>query len=122
MVTLFDLLRKRRLYDDRHVGLSMPQQIDRDHHAFGPRALNCLVLAFDRAWSQLRSEGIDTDTPAEIELIRTKLAQSIIACATAREYDVEQLKEVGLMGFRWVREFSDDGKLKPPRSPSSSET
>jgi hypothetical protein len=88
----------------------MPQQIDRDHHAFGPQALNCLALAFDRAWRQLRSEGIDTDTPEEIELIRTKLAQSIIACAIAREYDVEQLKEVGLMGFPWVREFSDDGK------------
>ena len=93
-------------------GLSMPEQIDRDNYAFGPRALNCLALAFDRAWRQLRSEGIDTDTPEEIERIRTKLAQSIIACATAREYDVEQLKEVGLMGFRWVREFSDDPKLR----------
>ena len=91
-------------------GLSMPQEIGHDHHAFGPRALNCLALAFDRAWRQLRSEGIDTDTPEEIELIRTKLAQSIIACAIAREYDVEQLKDVGLMGFRWVREFSDEEK------------
>ena len=73
----------------------MPQEIGHDHHAFGPRALNCLALAFDRAWRQLRSEGIDTDTPEEIELIRTKLAQSIIACAIAREYD-------GAVKGRWV--------------------
>jgi len=44
------------------------------------------------------------------ELMRTKLAQSIIACAAAREYDVEQLKEDGLMGFRWVREFSGEDR------------
>ena len=83
----------------------MPQQIERNHHVFGPQDLKRLALAFDRAWRQLRSEGIEGET-FEIELIRAKLARSIIACATAREHDVEQLKEDGLMGFRWVREFS----------------
>lgn len=87
----------------------MPQQIECNHRVFGPRELNRLALAFDRAWQQLRSEGIEGETSEEIELTRTKLAQSIIACAAAREYDVEQLKEDGLMGFRWVREFSGDG-------------
>jgi len=84
----------------------MPQQIERNHHVFGPQDLKRLALAFDRAWRQLRSEGIEGETFEEIELLRTKLAQSIIACATAREHDVEKLKEDGLMGFRWVREFS----------------
>jgi hypothetical protein len=88
----------------------MPQQIEPNHHVFGPRELKRLALAFDRAWRQLRSEGIEDEPFEEIELIRTKLARSIIACATAREYDVEQLKEDGLMGFRWVREFSVDGR------------
>ena len=88
----------------------MPQQIECNQRVFGPRELNRLTLAFDRAWRQLRSEGIGGETFEEIELIRTKLAQSIIACAAAREYDVEQLKEDGLMGFRWVREFSGEDR------------
>jgi hypothetical protein len=83
----------------------MPQQIERTQ-AFGPRDLKRLEIAFDRAWRQLRSEGIENNNIEQIELIRTKLAQSIIACASAREHDVEQLKEDGLMGFRWAREFS----------------
>jgi hypothetical protein len=73
-------------------GHQLPQQIERNYHVFGPRELKRLALAFDRAWRQLRSEGIEGETFEEIELIRTKLAQSIIACATAREHDVEQLK------------------------------
>ena len=86
----------------------MPQQIERNHRVFGPRELKRLALAFDRAWRQLHSEGIERETFEEIELIRTKLAQSIIACATAREHDVERLKEDGLMGLRWVKEFSSE--------------
>jgi hypothetical protein len=88
----------------------MPQEIKRDHHVFGPRALNCLALAFDGAWRQLRSEGINAETSEQIELFRTQLAQSIVACAIAREYDVEQLKDNGLMGYRWVREFAGEDK------------
>jgi hypothetical protein len=83
----------------------MPQQIERTQ-AFGPRELKSLGIAFDRAWRQLRSEGIENDNVEQIDLIRTQLAQAIIACASAREHDVEQLKEDGLMGFRWAREFS----------------
>ena len=86
----------------------MPQQIERNNRVFGPRELKRLALAFDRAWRQLRSEGIEGESFEEIELIRTKLAQSIIACATVREDDVERLKEDGLMGFRWVKEFSSE--------------
>ena len=86
----------------------MPQKIERNHRVFGPRELKRLALAFDRAWRQLHSEGIEGETFEEIDLSRTKLAQSIIACATVREHDVERLKEDGLMGFRWMKEFSSD--------------
>ena len=85
----------------------MPQQITRSQ-TFGPLELKCLETAFDLAWRQLRSEEIAKGNIEEIELIRTTLAKSIIACAPAREHDVEELMENGLMGFRWAREFSVD--------------
>jgi hypothetical protein len=72
-------------------------------HAFGPRELTKLALAFDGAWQQLRVEGVEAKTVEHIELTRTKLAQWIFNYATMGTLDVEdveRLKEHGLLGVR----------------------
>jgi hypothetical protein len=51
-------------------------------HAFGPRELTKLALAFDGAWQQLCVEGVEAKTVEQIELTRTKLAQWIFNYAT----------------------------------------
>jgi hypothetical protein len=86
-------------------GTQMPQQIERNF--FGPRELKSLGRAFDAAWKKLCADGIDESTLEETDLIRTKLAQWIIAYAKVRELDMEQVTENGLMGLRWSAEFSD---------------
>jgi hypothetical protein len=87
-------------------GTQMPQQIERN--SFGPRELKNLGRAFEAAWKKLRADGIDESTLEETDLVRTKLAQWIIAYAKMRELDVKRLKENGLMGLRWSKEFSRD--------------
>jgi hypothetical protein len=67
--------------------------------------LKNLGRAFEAAWKKLRADGI---TLEETDLVRTKLAQWIIAYAKMRELDVKRLKENGLMGLRWSKEFSSD--------------
>jgi hypothetical protein len=87
-------------------GAQMPQQIERN--SFGPRELKNLGRAFEAAWKKLRADGIDANSSEETDLVRTKLAQWIIAYAKMRELDVKRLKEDGLMGLRWSKEFSSD--------------
>ena len=74
-------------------------------HAFGPRELQDLELAFDGAWHELRAQGIEPNTLEQIEMTRTKLARWIVNYAAIGERDVARLVEDGLMGLRWSAEF-----------------
>jgi hypothetical protein len=79
-------------------------------HAFGPRELTKLALAFDGAWQQLCVEGVEAKTVEQIELTRTKLAQWIFNYATMGmlDVDVQPLKEHGLLGVRRAAELGGD--------------
>ena len=83
----------------------MPHRIEHKH-AFGPRELKNLGLAFDAAWQELRAQGIEANTCEQIEMTRTTLARWIINYAAMGERDVSQLIGDGLMGLRWSAEFS----------------
>jgi hypothetical protein len=83
----------------------MPHRIEHKH-AFGPRELKNLGLAFDGAWQELRAQGIEANSFEQIERTRTQLARWIINYATIGEHEVPRLIEDGLMGLRWSAEFS----------------
>lgn len=76
----------------------MPHQIARKF-AFGPSALNDLAQAFDIAWLETRTWGVEGNTDEQIKRIKTKLAQRIMEHAREGEQDVEHLKEFGLQGL-----------------------
>jgi hypothetical protein len=79
-------------------------------HAFGPRELNKLAQAFEGAWRDL-TEEVNEYTAEQLEVTRTTLAQSIIACATRGAVNVEnigQLKEHGLLGLQWSLDLAND--------------
>jgi hypothetical protein len=82
----------------------MPHRIEHKH-AFGPRELKNLGLAFDSAWQELRAQGIEANTLEQTEMTRTRLARWIINYAALGERDVARLVEDGLMGLRWSAEF-----------------
>ena len=79
-------------------------------HAFGPRELTKLAQAFEGAWRDL-AEEINECSAEQLEVTRTTLAQSIIACATRGEINAEnvgQLKEHALLGLQWSADLTDD--------------
>jgi hypothetical protein len=60
---------------------------------FQPDELDKLTAAFNGAWQQLVvANGADT----ELQLLRTTLAQHIIACARTGQFDPEKLKHSAL--------------------------
>jgi hypothetical protein len=62
---------------------------------FQPDELDKLTAAFNGAWQQLVvANGADTEL--QIELLRTTLAQHIIACARTGQFDPEKLKHSAL--------------------------
>jgi hypothetical protein len=82
----------------------MPHRIEHKH-AFGPRELRNLGLAFAGAWQELQAQGIEANTSEQIERTRTQLARWIINYAAIGEHEVTRLIEDGLMGLRWSAEF-----------------
>ena len=62
---------------------------------FQPDELDNLTAAFNSAWQQLLvANGVDTELQGE--LLKTTLAQHIIACARAGQFDPEKLKDSAL--------------------------
>ena len=63
---------------------------------FQPEQLDNLNAAFDAAWQQLLAVNVDVGTEPQIEFLRKKLAQHIIASACTGQRDVEMLTENAL--------------------------
>jgi hypothetical protein len=62
---------------------------------FQPDELDRLTAAFNGAWQQLVvANGLDTEL--QIELLRQKLAQHIMACARSGQLDPDKLKDSAL--------------------------
>lgn len=75
----------------------MPHRIE--HTITFPGVPNDLTRAFEAAWLELRTQGIDLNTEDQLERIRAKLVERIVEDAAEGEHDVEHLKEYGLQGL-----------------------
>jgi hypothetical protein len=62
---------------------------------FQPDELDKLTAAFNGAWQQLLVANA-VDTELQGELLKTTLAQHIIACARSAQFDPEKLKDSAL--------------------------
>lgn len=62
---------------------------------FQPEQIAKLTAAFDQAWLQL-SFAHRTNTPLELEWLRRRLANYLLACASGGEFDPDKLAEQAL--------------------------
>lgn len=67
--------------------------------SFGPEELKVIGQAFDDIWKQIEP-NYRHRSPAAIETIRLKLAQTVLALAKNGPPDKERLTEAGLNFFR----------------------
>lgn len=75
-----------------------------------PEQLAKLTAAFDQAWSQL-SFAQRADTPLELEWLRRRLANYLLACASRGEFDPDKLTEQALRALCRVR--GDNNEQRP---------
>ena len=64
---------------------------------FGPEEIGILVTAFDDAWRCVQKSGVKLD--GQTEIVRERLAKSIIELARLGERDPRQLCDQALFGF-----------------------
>lgn len=69
---------------------------DENTSAFGPDDLDILTAAFNAAWQQLATTDGRIGSEDQIELLKKRLATSILACATPDQLDRAKLTEDGL--------------------------
>jgi len=64
---------------------------------FQPEELDAMTAAYDAAWQHLRTNR-RTLTAGQVQVLKKKLAQMILASACNGKRDVERLKEIALRG------------------------
>lgn len=70
----------------------------RDYSSFfQPEELNAMTAAYDAAWQHLRTNRPSL-TAQQLQLLKKKLAQIILASACNGKRDAVQLKEIALRG------------------------
>jgi len=64
---------------------------------FQPEELDAMTAAYDAAWQHLRTNR-HTLTAGQVQVLKKKLAQMILASACNGKRDVARLKEIALRG------------------------
>jgi hypothetical protein len=72
-----------------------PMQFSQVLHNFQCKELEKLNIAFNAAWPPLLLTN-GSSTPFQVELLKKRLAQHIVACASIGQLDPERLKEESL--------------------------
>jgi len=66
-------------------------------NSYQPEQLDKLTEAFNLVWPHVLANGTATDI--ELELMRRRLANFIVACASLGEFEPEKLRETALRAF-----------------------
>ena len=81
---------------------------------FQPEQLVRLTAAFDQAWPQL-SFAHRADTPLELEWLRRRLANYLLACASRGEFDPDKLTEQALRALCRVQGGNNEQRRNPAK-------